>query len=296
MTNQTISDLIALINQSGGIPLQVTTVNQVSWAQYIPSLVIGLASSAFVLWWIYSMLATAIGSGFSIGASLKKWKKLTGRNVVVIKHTQSEMFSASMINQKTTQAILKAMMRFKGKDFDLILHTPGGEIFSSLYISRLLRNYPGKIRVYVPVHSMSGGTLLALSGSELYMTNSACLGPIDPQLGNLFKYGSAKSWNHIVKMKGKKAEDSTISFSLMGNQYTKTISERVNEIVTGKVNPTMQRKFVDFLTSGDVEHGYHLTAKDLIKYGLEIKEMNQSQLELLLKMLVKNKVDGEFYR
>ena len=192
--------IIDFLNSTGGIPLTITTTTKISWTQYIPSLLIG----AFVLIWMVSTFAKEGLKGVFSRISLRFIKKKTGRHIMTIKHTRGDLFSPSMINQETLKDVTLALNKFKGKPFDLILHTPGGDIFSAIFISRLFKMYPGKIRAIIPLYAMSGGTLLALSCDEINMSDTACLGPVDPQLGSFFKFGSAKSWDKILKIKEKK--------------------------------------------------------------------------------------------
>jgi ClpP class serine protease len=228
----------------------------------------------------------------AVKLTLKAIKRATGRNIIFIKHTSSGMFNQSMIDQKTSLKLSEAMAKFEGKDFDLILHTPGGEVFSSLMISRILKQYPGKIRAVIPQFAMSGGTLLALSADEIIMNRTACLGPVDPQLGSLFKFGSAKSWEKIVKFKGKRAEDQSISFALEGGKYTKTIRNHLSDVIDLGMTPKNKAAFVKFLTTGDVEHAFSLTPDRLKQMGVPVKIMeNPKVINALTKAI--SKIAGE---
>lgn len=290
--NETIGQIIITgINASQGIPISMTTTNTTNWSQLILSLVLSSFFLVYFFGQIFSMSLAEI-KGKLI---LKRIKKLTGRNVLLIKHTMQDLFSASMINQDTLSKIQKALLSFKGKPFDLILHTPGGEIFSALYISRIIKSYPNQIRAIIPGYAMSGGTLLALSCKEIFMGNNACIGPVDPQLGSLFKFGSAKSWNHIVKFKGKKADDSTISMALMGEQYTKSIRDYISSIVDFGMNPKQKKDFVNFITSGDVEHAYALTPQQLNSFGIQFKQIPDKLQNKLLKLIISKGNEGVNY-
>jgi ClpP class serine protease len=172
-----MSALISIMNQSGGIPITVTTTAATNWFQFFTTLAF---SSIFIILFFGQMISGGIDNTM-VKLTLKKIKRDTGRNVVFIKHTNSSFLNQSMIDQKTASKLAEAMATFKGKDFDLILHTPGGEVFSALMISRMLKQYPGKIRSIINSYSMSGGTLLALSTDEIIMNPIACLGPVDPQ-------------------------------------------------------------------------------------------------------------------
>lgn len=279
---------INYLNESGGIPIKVTTAVSTNWTQYMTSLILG---SFFLFFFFGQLIGEKIDNTF-VKLTIKKIKRATGRNVVFIKHTSSGMFNQSMIDQKTATKLYEAMAEFKGKDFDLILHTPGGEVFSALMISRILKQYPGKIRTIIPQFAMSGGTLLALSTDEIIMNETACLGPVDPQLGSLFKFGSAKSWDKIVKFKGKRAEDQSISFALEGDKYTRTIRNHLMDTIDFGMKTKDKEELATFLTSGGVEHAYSLTPDRLRKMGLPIKIMkNYKVINSLIKVI--SKLAGE---
>ena len=68
------------------------------------------------------------------------------------------------------------------KKIDILLATRGG---SARQIDRFvyhLRARFEKVDFLLPSFCMSSGTLFALSGDNIWMTNRACLGPIDPQV------------------------------------------------------------------------------------------------------------------
>lgn len=294
MVNETIGDLIAYLSQSGGIPLVIEQTTKTNEFQFAITLLISIIGSFFIFFLIFSMFKVNIQT-FVAKIRLRMIKKQTGRHIILIKHTARDLFSSSMIDQDTLMKISKALQKFNGKPFDLILHTPGGEIFPALYISRLLKEYPGKIRAIIPLYSMSGGTLLAFSCNELAMNNISCLGPVDPQLGTFFKFGSAKTWNYIKKFKGKKADDDSISFALMGKQYEKSMQLHLNNLLSDKLPIEKRKKFVKFLTSGEVEHSFNLTKRHLREFGLEIKEIPEGLNKQLNSILSSGACEGIHY-
>lgn len=299
MIENSTSDIVAILqylNQSGGgIPIKLTSTVATSPGQFWLTFILSVVGSFFLLSIMWNSVAKPAFSAMAAKMQLQALKVRTKRNMLIIKHSSSGMFDMSMITQKTMVEITKALHKFGGKPFDLVLHTPGGEIFSSLFISRLLREYPGKIRVIVPYFAMSGGTLLALSGHEIYMSPTACLGPVDPQLGNLFKYGSARSWDKIMKLKGKRADDSSISFAFTGQQYTKSISNYINELLVGKMNPKDRVNFVKFLTTGDIEHAYPLTITQLNNFGLKAMPLDEEITKKLNKLISSSFYEGVYH-
>lgn len=290
-----IQELISYLNDTGGIPLVVKTVTETNWSQFTINIMIALLSSFMIIMFLWDAHIKPPLLNLIVKIRLRKIKKITGKDILILKHTKSGLFDMSMINQSTLTKVTTALNNFKGNDFDLVLYTPGGEIFSSMYISRLLKNYPGKKIAYIPIYSMSGGTLLALSCDKIFMGSNACLGAVDPQLGNLFKYGSAKSWKKIAKYKGKKAEDSTLSFSFTGEQYTKSISNHISSLLDSKISDKQNKELTRLLTSGDIEHGYQFTANDLRKFGLKIEDsVMNTYPKFIQKILTKNVYEGVY--
>lgn len=278
-----------LFSNVSSIPLEITqTTNPY---QFYLALILG---SFAIFWVIGNVLGMKIKEGYAMLNLIYFRLKYKSNHLMIIKHTQNELFNPSMINQSTLRRVQDALIDFKGKPFDLILYTPGGEIFSATYISRMFKNYPGKIRSFIPVYSMSGGTFLALSTDEIYMNENSCLGAVDPQLGNLFKFGSARSWKEVLKVKKNKAEDSSISFKFIGEQYTKSMKESIRELLKGKVLQKDMNKIVNLLVSGDIEHGFNLTKDILRAYGLPIKNIGPKTNNYLHK-LIKHLPEGVSY-
>jgi hypothetical protein len=283
-----MANVIDYARSGGGIPIKVETSTATDWTQFIISLFLG----SFMLIFFFGSMISGGLENTAVKLALKRIKASTGRHVVFIKHTSGGLFSQSMIDQDTATKLATAMSKFKGKDFDLILHTPGGEVFSALMISRMLKSYPGKIRTIVPAFAMSGGTLLSLSTDEIFMSPTACLGPVDPQLGSLFKYGSARSWNKIVKFKGKRAEDSSISMAMTGSQYTRTIRDHLEQTMDFGLSLSQKHIISDYLTSGDIEHAYALTPSKLRELGIPVKIIQNTKfMETMMKII--SKLAGE---
>lgn len=74
---------------------------------------------------------------------------------------------------------------------DLMLHSPGGDPATAEKLVRMLRNVSstdtedpgsGGYRVIVPDQAKSAATLVALGASEIVMSTTSELGPIDPQV------------------------------------------------------------------------------------------------------------------
>jgi len=64
----------------------------------------------------------------------------------------------------------------------VILDTAGGVVEVVERIVRVLRRHYEEVRFVVPDRAMSAGTVLAMSGDDIWMDYHSCLGPIDPQV------------------------------------------------------------------------------------------------------------------
>jgi hypothetical protein len=68
---------------------------------------------------------------------------------------------------------------------DLLLHTSGGDIDAAVKIVGILRQRldgVGQLRVIIPDRAKSAGTLIAIGGDVIVMSDPSELGPVDPQI------------------------------------------------------------------------------------------------------------------
>jgi membrane-bound ClpP family serine protease len=295
MTLET-ADILTIINatrSSGGIPLQVNVLATTEWTQYLILMLITLISAFFVIVLMWDGYIKPIIGNLYVKYILRKFKNITGRNTILIKHTESGLFSQSMIDLTTLHKLERAFQSFKGKPFDLILHTPGGYVFYTQLLSKAIKSYGAEVRAFVPFYAMSGGTILALSCDQLFMGAFACLGPVDPQLGGLFSYGSAKSWKEVLRKKGRKANDASIQFAYVGEQYTKTIRTDMTKLLESKISDPIQLETAtNILTDGQLEHAYQLDITKLNDLGIPTKLMDRILQELLVKIICNNWIEG----
>ena len=289
-----IAAVLAALNETGGIPISVSMVAEQNAGQFWTTMAITLLGSVFILIYLYQYLKPMIG-GLTCLVRLWQIRRASGRHILLMKHTQTDLFSQSMIETKTLYAVEKALKKFGGEPFDLILHTPGGEVFATQLLSTVLRAYPGRIRAIVPVYAMSGGTFLALSCDEILLGETACLGPVDPQVGSLFSRGSARAWQEVVRRKGRRADDFSIQMAFLGKQYTQTLERAVDDLLARKVpDPAVRARAVERLTSGEVEHGRPLTVADLWGLGIPVQPLDGRAKALMLDLLTAKNIEGVY--
>ncbi len=110
-------------------------------------------------------------------------KKRSSRLITMIHHQGFMSFLGFPISRyidiEDSERILRAIrMTPPEMPIDLVLHTPGGLVLASEQIACALKRHKGKVTVFVPHYAMSGGTLVALSASEIAMDRVPYLVPL----------------------------------------------------------------------------------------------------------------------
>lgn len=236
-------------------PLVIKSVIETNQFQFWTNIVLSLVIS---FWFMFYLLAQ--NGGISAFVARIRMKHLTGRSTLVVAHNESGLFSVSMIDQKTLNTVTRFLRKHKGEDVNLVLHTPGGNIFHSMALSTLIKNH-GRVHVYVPVMAMSGGTLLSVSAAHLHLARSSVVGGVDPQLGLIWTQGSADDWRTVVKKKGAKSGDTSIIMDNEGVKYTKLIRDHL-------VGLGVPLRTAVLLTDGKLPHAHLYYYKDVSTWGL----------------------------
>ncbi len=100
----------------------------------------------------------------------------------------------------------------------VILHTNGGIVEEVRNIVQILRHHYDEVHFLVPVCAMSAGTVLVLSGDEIYMDYFSRLGPIDPQVrthnGMVPALSYQRQYERLIE-KSKNGELSSAEFVLL---------------------------------------------------------------------------------
>ncbi len=177
---------------------------------------------------------------------------------------------------------------------DLIIHTPGGDYEATKRIINYLLSTYKKIRVFVPHMAMSGGTLLACAGDEIYMGDYSSLGPTDPQIlisGRYVPVGavisefqrafsevdknpkSALLWNERLKQVPLGLIEALTTMKKNSNSYLEQLLSKRN-CAGEKIDDI--KKIVKVLNSHEAHssHGKGIFYQDAKKIGLNVKRLN----------------------
>jgi len=127
MLNETINQTLTNLFVNGQIPIKVTMQSSTNWTQFFLSASLALLGTFGLFIIIYfPSIWSSIKSG-----RLSKISRYTKRNVVMIKHTQQALFSASMIDQRCFAMIgkqyTKSIQKHLMNTIDYDLNSPGKE-------------------------------------------------------------------------------------------------------------------------------------------------------------------------
>ncbi len=172
------------------------------------------------------------------------------------------------IDMNDAEDILEAIRRTPpNQPLELVLHTPGGLVLSSLQIARAVKAHKGRKTVYVPFYAMSGGTMIALAADEIVLNKHAVLGPIDPQIGGL----PAASILKVAQTKSADAiDDYTMVLADLSAKAIGQLEAAAKELLEGTVSPNAAASIAQLLSSGRWTHDYPIEAEMAREIGLNV--------------------------
>ena len=119
---------------------------------------------------------------------LARLARYTGRDTIIYASAAFDVSveslppKAILLDRSDIEGFMAALHGLKGKELDLILHSPGGFADVAAQIVGYLRGKYGHIRAIVPHSAMSAATMIACACDEIIMGRQSALGPIDPQI------------------------------------------------------------------------------------------------------------------
>lgn len=129
----------------------------------------------------------------TVEQEVEAFETSTSSKLIVIHHSESSSIfsSGSSIDMREARNFVDTLRKTdSNRNLTIILNTFGGSIAATEVIVNAIGNHQGMVNIYVPFSACSGGTVIALSGSRLFLGKNAFLGPFDP----VFGYGfSAKN-------------------------------------------------------------------------------------------------------
>lgn len=172
----------------------------------------------------------------------------TGRNLFVYASDFSKARNGADVSLiQEDFYIIQDFLRESDKEtIDFYIETPGGSGEAAEEIARFLRKKFEEVNFVIAGEATSAGTILALSGDNIYMSDTGSLGPIDAQV----RIGR---------------------FTVSAHDYKEWVeSRRTEALSTGKLNP-FDAVMVAQISPGELSGVINSLefAKDLVKEWLE---------------------------
>src|ERR1700731_1640227 len=194
--------------------------------------------------------------------------------VILLVHRQETMsilgFPAfRYIDVNDSEEVLRAIhLTDPAVPLDIVLHTPGGLVLSSLQIARAIHKHRGKVTAFVPHYAMSGGTLIALAATEIVMSDDAVLGPVDPQLG---QYPAASILKAVARKPVAEVDDQTLILADQAEKAMSQVRESVRELLVDTCPPEKAQEVARLLSEGTWTHDPPITYETAKSFGLPVR-------------------------
>lgn len=230
---------------------------------------------------------------------ISKLSKHTGRNTIIYYSgwlQKPGIAGDFSITDSDKNGFMACMYRSKDRErgLDLILHTPGGDVGATESLIDYFHTlYGNNIRTIVPQIAMSGGTLLAVSGSEIIMGAHSSLGPVDPQFGGMAAQSYIAEFERACREIALDPSKIAVWQMIIGklNPGFLTLCERAVEWSTEILETTLRQNMLKDVQSVDMDkikrtfvdqkesknHSRHINRQKAKDAGLVITDLEKDQ-------------------
>src|SRR6266850_3768170 len=194
--------------------------------------------------------------------------------VIILVHRQETMSILGFpvfryIDVNDSEEVLRAIhLTDPAVPLDIVLHTPGGLVLSSLQIARAIHKHQGKVTAFVPHYAMSGGILIALAATEIVMSEYAVIGPVDPQLG---QYPAASILKAVARKPVADVDDETLILADQAEKAVSQVRESVQELLADKCPREKAAELARLLSEGTWTHDHPITFETAKSFGLPVR-------------------------
>lgn len=190
-----------------------------------------------------------------------------GTRLISIIH--SDGMSEDAVGVQTTAEAIKAIRGTPADmDLDIILHTPGGSALGAGQIVRALKAHKGRKTFFVPYEAFSAGTILALTGSEIFMSEIASLGPIDVQFGNIPAAALASTLKY---KRARDMNDDTLAIAIRAENTIRAHHKKAVALMQGNYSRHRAERIARTLNTGYLSHSFPLMYKEARMTGLHVR-------------------------
>lgn len=195
-------------------------------------------------------------------------------------------------------------------DLDIMLDSSGGDLDAAYKILKVIKSHAKETAIIVPSYAKSAATLIALGGDSLILSRGGELGPMDPQVPDIYTgvFVPANSVKETVAfLEGLNDQVVKVSLTekiptLMVGAYrasAKASRQYLEEVLADrKVHYT--KALIDMFTEKFFSHGYPMDAKFLNKNGIKTVTLNSEDefaihelLDIYLDAIQTDAVDSQ---
>ena len=177
---------------------------------------------------------------------MRRYNTLTGHYIFLYVAAMNKASIPDISMRQEDMYVIRDLLNdVKEEKIDVYIETPGGNGNTAEEIGRFLHDKFQEVDFVISGEAKSAGTILALSGNEIYMTETGSLGPIDAQV---------------------RIGRSTVS----AYDYIDWLREKMNEATkNGSLNP-VDATIIAQINPGEIQDIYHSLefAKDLVQQWL----------------------------
>lgn len=190
---------------------------------------------------------------------------VSGRELIVY-FTDCDRTNAQI--DGTDENFLLELLNARGsQSVDLFLETNGGQTDATEKICSILRGANLDLRVIVPRRAKSNGTVIALAGKSILMSDTSELGPIDPSIDNI-------PADYIVKITPQNTlEQVIVQRAHSALKQTEVLAKQLLE--TGMLKGTPEADIAQIISKLGTRNHYHshgsvIDASEATTLGLKI--------------------------
>lgn len=244
-------------------------------------------------------------------ALISAYQELTKRKLFIYSAALSKSSQDISLNQDDYYIIHDFLNDTKAKEIDFYIETPGGSGETAEEIVRFLHKKFDNVNFVIAGEAKSAGTIMALGGNNIFMTDTGSLGPIDAQV---FIGRTVVSAHDYIEWVENKSNESQGNNSI--NPFDATIVAQINPGEIGgvfnalnfaidlveewlckykfahwtetetkhkKVTPKMKKKRANDIATSLTNHskwrshGRSLKIEDLEKLGIKIDNIDKKK-------------------
>lgn len=138
-------------------------------------------------------------------ALIKRYNDYTNSNLFLYVSAIGKQVPEIALDQSDFYVIRDLLKDFNSRELHILIETPGGSGEAAEEIVRYIREHFDSVSFIVVGEAKSAGTIIVLSGNEIYMTETGSLGPIDAQVFIGRSVSSAYDYVEWIRAKHEEA-------------------------------------------------------------------------------------------